>query len=248
MFTPVGKFKDSRFSCFNFFLFTNTRLESLQQLSFKITLLGETFEGIRWQSSTKSVLTGTSIASRTSSTFFTVYLFHTSAGMPDISRHCFLEYCSLAWHFRSRTTILSGSLSFIFLEMCRSDSILKKLVFSSFRLFFSSSKMLLNFPWQSSIILTKSSLFKRIRDDSIWDIFQVVKAQVQLSTTEKTADVSLRLTYLFSLRRSAGLTSGASFDEGYIGINIFQFFFLSGFCFTNIYESQDCKGNGGKFH
>ena len=129
--------------------------------------------------------------------------------------------------------------------MCRSDSILKKLVFSSFRLFFSSSKMLLNFLWQSSIILTKSSLFKRIRDDSIWDIFQVVKAQVQLSTTEKTADVSLRLTYVFSLRRSAGLTSGASFDEDYIGINIFQFFFLSGFCFTNIYESQDCKGNGG---
>ena len=154
----------------------------------------------------------------------------------------------IARHFRSRTTILSGSLSFVFLEMCRSDSILKKLVFSSFRLFFSSSKMLLNFLWQSSIILTKSSLFKRIRDDSIWDIFQVVKAQVQLSTTEKTADVSLRLTYLFSLRRSAGLTSGASFDEGYIGINIFQFFFLSGFCFTNIYESQDCKGNGREFH
>ena len=26
------------------------------------------------------------------------------------------------------------------------------------------------------------------------------------------------------------------------------FFFLSGFCFTNIHESQDCKGRGKAFH
>ena len=48
----------------------------------------------------------------------------------------------------------------------------------------------------TSNILTKSSLFKRIRDDSVWDIFQVEKAQIQISSSyeKKTAYTSLRLT------------------------------------------------------
>ena len=116
-----------------------TGLESFQQLSFKITFLGEPLEGIRWQSSTKFVLTGAPIGSKTSSTFFSISLSPTSAGMPDTSRHSLLQYCSLAWHLRSRTVSLSVSLSFTFLEMCRSDSSLQNLVFSSFRSFFGSS-------------------------------------------------------------------------------------------------------------
>ena len=114
------------------FLFSNTNLESFQQLTFKITILGESLEGARWQSSVKSVLTGAAIASKISSTFFSTSLSPTLAGMPDISRHSLLEYCSLAWHLRSRTVSLSDSLSFTFLEMCRSDSSLQNLVFSSF--------------------------------------------------------------------------------------------------------------------
>ena len=55
--TPAGKFQDSGFSCFIFFLFSNTHLESSQGLSFKLTFLGELFEGILWQSLTKSLLT-----------------------------------------------------------------------------------------------------------------------------------------------------------------------------------------------
>ena len=30
--------------------------------------------------------------------------------------------------------------------------------------------------------------------------------------------------------------------------SLFNFFFLSGFCFPNIHESQDCKGRGRTFH
>ena len=80
---------------------------------------------------------------------------------------------------------MSDSLSIIFLEICRSDSSLQNLVFNSFRSFFSSSKILLNFPWWSSNILTKSSLFKLIREDSVQYIFQVAKEQVQISSTKK---------------------------------------------------------------
>ena len=39
-------------------MLSNTRLDPFRRLSFKITFLGEPLEGIRWQSSTKSVLTG----------------------------------------------------------------------------------------------------------------------------------------------------------------------------------------------
>ena len=46
IFTPAGKFKDSGFICFNFFLFINTRLECLRQLSFKKTFFGEPWQ--RW--------------------------------------------------------------------------------------------------------------------------------------------------------------------------------------------------------
>ena len=106
-----------------------------RRLSLKYILRRSLYEGIWWQSSTKSVLTGTSITSKTSSTFFTVSLFPTSAEMPDISKHSLLEYCSLAWHFCSRNTSLLVSLSFTFLEMCRSDSSLQNLVFNSFRSF-----------------------------------------------------------------------------------------------------------------
>ena len=45
VFTPASKFKDSGFSCFNYFLFTNTGLEYFRRLSFKITFLGEPLEG-----------------------------------------------------------------------------------------------------------------------------------------------------------------------------------------------------------
>ena len=132
VFTPAGKFKDSGFSCFNYFLFSNTCLEYFRRLSFKITFWGEPLEGIPGQSLTKSVLTVASIVSKTSSTI--------------------------------------NSLSFTFLEMCRSDSSLQNLVFSSFRWFFSSSKMLLNFPWYYTIkvnILTKSSLFNPFMTEAI---------------------------------------------------------------------------------
>ena len=114
--------------------------------------------------------------------FFNVFI-PTSARMPNVSRHSLLEYCSLAWHLRSRTASLSDSLSYTFLEMCRSDSSLQNWIFSSFRSFFSSSKMLLNFSWSSSNILTKSSLFKRISNDSVCDMFQAAKSQVRVSTT-----------------------------------------------------------------
>ena len=122
-----------------FFSFSNTSLEFFQWLSFKTTFLGKPLEDIKWQSSTKSVLTGASIASKTSSTCFSMSLSPNipAAGMLDILRQSLLEYYWLAWNFRSRTTILSVSLSFTFLEMCRSDSILQNLVLSSFRLFLS---------------------------------------------------------------------------------------------------------------
>ena len=121
------------FSCFNFFLFSNIRLEFLRRYGVKITFFGKPFEGIRWQFSTKSVLTGASIASKISSPFFQCIYPPASAGMHEISRYCLLEYCSLVWHFYTRTTSLTDSLSFTFLEMCRSDSSLQNLVFSSFR-------------------------------------------------------------------------------------------------------------------
>ena len=79
----VSIFKDSGFSCFNFFLFSNTRLESLRLLSFKITFLGEPSEGIRWQVSTKSVLTGASILPKLSSTFPLVLIPYFSRNTRD---------------------------------------------------------------------------------------------------------------------------------------------------------------------
>ena len=79
--------------------------------------------------------------------FFSMFLSPISTRMPNILRHSLLKYYSLAWHFCSRTTSLSESLSLTFLEICRSDSSLQNLVFNSFRSFFSSSKILLNFPW-----------------------------------------------------------------------------------------------------
>ena len=149
VFTPASKFKDSGFSCFNYFLFTNTGLEYFRRLSFKITFLGEPLEGIPGQSLTKSVLTVASIVSKTSSTI--------------------------------------NSLSFTFLEMCRSDSSLQNLVFSSFRWFFSSS-------WLAKCLTKFCSIFWFFKKYQNRAITQFKTLEVQLSYWDKVLCIFV---YLF---------------------------------------------------
>ena len=120
IFILAGKFKNSGFSCFNFFLFNtcNTCLESFWQHSFKITILGEPFDGTPQPNPCSHERR---LHPKSPALLFQCPYPPASAGMPDILRHSLLEDCSITWHFRSRSTNLSDILSFRFQEMCISE-------------------------------------------------------------------------------------------------------------------------------
>ena len=61
-----------------------------------MTFFGEPLEGKRRQSSIKVGSIGTSISSKVSKTFDSRPLSAEFAGIPKISRHSLLEFCSLA--------------------------------------------------------------------------------------------------------------------------------------------------------
>ena len=77
------------------------------------------------------VSTSTSIPCNTPWILSSRALSLADSGMPEISRHSLLEYCSLAQHFRSVPTKRSTNFMFTLRDIARSDSILVNLVFSS---------------------------------------------------------------------------------------------------------------------
>ena len=141
-----GRFSISGSKFFSFFLFNRTFLPSLRRFNFNITILGSPLYGKRWQSSTNPRSTGASISSRIVSTLVSNSVSLTLGGMPEISRHSLLEYCSFAKRFPSTLISLSDSLELTFLDMFTSASSLVNLVLSSSKLFFKSSRVELNLP------------------------------------------------------------------------------------------------------
>ena len=56
---------------------------------------------------------------------------------------------------------------------------------------------------------------------------------------------------IFTTRNEKGVQScrkAKKYYERFSKNEVIRFFFLSGFCFTSIHESQDCKGRGRAFH
>ena len=120
-----------RFSChkagllfrnqvFQFFSFNRTFLAARRWFDFKITLLGFPLDGKREQSSTNPRSTGASNPFRILSTLVSNSLSLTLGGMPEISRHSLLKYCSFAKRFCSKLISLSDSLELTFPDMFRS--------------------------------------------------------------------------------------------------------------------------------
>ena len=72
-------------------------------------------------------------------------LFSILLGIPDISRHSLLEYCSFSWHLRSRVFLVKLSLTFSLTYS--SDFRTLNFDFISLTSFFSGCKTELNLPW-----------------------------------------------------------------------------------------------------
>ena len=94
-----------------------------------------------------SVSTSTSIPRNTPWILSSRPLPLADSGMPEISRHSLLEYCSLAQHFRSVTTKRSTNFTFTLWDIARSDSILVNLVFISSNSAFIQPRELSNLCW-----------------------------------------------------------------------------------------------------
>ena len=135
IFVPGGRFTVSGSKFFNFFLFSRTFLASFDgSISISPSL------GFLW-------MVAASISSRMLSSLDSNSLSLTLGGMPKISRHSLLKYCSFAKLFLSTLVSLSGSLELTFLDMFRSAYSLVNLVLSSSKLYFKSSRTELNLPW-----------------------------------------------------------------------------------------------------
>ena len=105
---------------FQFFSFNRTFLAARRWFDFKITLLGFPLDGKREQSSTNPRSTGASNPFRILSTLVSNSLSLTLGGMPEISRHSLLKYCSFAKRFCSKLISLSDSLELTFPDIFRS--------------------------------------------------------------------------------------------------------------------------------
>ena len=124
-------FSVSMVNFFQFFLVQLYFSASFLLESFRMTLPLLPFPFRRWHDSMFSVSTSASIPRNTPWILSSRVLSLTDSGMPEISRHSLLEYCSLAQHFHSVTTKRSINFTFMFRDIVRSDSILVNLVFSS---------------------------------------------------------------------------------------------------------------------
>ena len=127
-----GRPVPSRLAFFkDFFLFI-TRTIYLRLLNFTITLL------LRPLSSDFNLghacgSTGASILSKKCNTVFSKSSCSILWGIPEISIHSLLEYCSFSQHYRSNLVTRSTSLLLTFLEIYRSDSSFLNLFFKSSR-------------------------------------------------------------------------------------------------------------------
>ena len=118
----------------DFFLFI-TRTIYLRLLNFTITLLLRPLSS-DFNLGHASVFcgsTGASILSKTCNTVFSKSSCSILWGIPEISIHSLLEYCSFSQHYGSNLVTWSTSLLLTFLEIYRSDSSFLNLFFKSSR-------------------------------------------------------------------------------------------------------------------
>ena len=95
-------FNDERSVDFNFFLFFLILSASFRLDSLIITILPPCLVLIQWQASIFFDLTAESILPNTSLTLSSNWESGVPFGIPDISRHSRLQYCSFLQHFLSR--------------------------------------------------------------------------------------------------------------------------------------------------
>ena len=104
---------------FSSFLFNFIFSASFLLESFRMTLPLLPFSFRRFHDSMFSVRTSASIPHNIPWILSSRALSITDSGMPKISRHSVLEYCSLAQHFHSVTTKRSINFTFTFQDIAR---------------------------------------------------------------------------------------------------------------------------------
>ena len=180
---PEGRFTVSRSKCFIFFVQENLPCVFVM-VQFHYHLVEISFG---WKAVTvlqqSRVYRG--INSLQKAEYFYSSLFLTLGGIPEISRHSLLEYCSFSKLSLSTLISLSDSLELTFLDLLSSASTLVNLVLSSSKLFFKSSRTELN--CLSSPIINVLSLLYSVLLKMFWyDPYSCIKLKKydQISTTK----------------------------------------------------------------